>query len=292
MPSIARTARTQRRRASTGADAEKLLQDLVTNDLDLLRAQRAVHAALLSPQGKILFEFMVVPMADGFVLETGRARAADLVKRLGLYKLRAKVEIADRGDEHGRATPHGATAARGDRAGCLCRPAARRPRLAPRAPARHARRRRRRRHPRPTTRTASRWACRRPDKDYALGDTFPHEAVLRPAHGVSFDKGCFIGQEVVSRMQHRGTARKRFVHGARDVGAAAAPRTPSRGRRGGHRQHGLDRRIDMGLALVRLDRAAEALAKGHNDQAGERASSRCACRRGPPTRCSTGAAQA
>ena len=49
------------------------------------------------------------------------------------------------------------------------------------------------------------------DKDYALGDTFPHEACFDALHGVAFEKGCFVGQEVVSRMQHRGTARKRFV---------------------------------------------------------------------------------
>ena len=62
------------------------------------------------------------------------------------------------------------------------------------------------------TRIASRLGVPEGGKDYALGDTFPHEANMDLLDGVSFSKGCFVGQEVVSRMQHRGTARKRVVH--------------------------------------------------------------------------------
>jgi folate-binding Fe-S cluster repair protein YgfZ len=98
---MARIARLPERSTVTveGPDAQKFLQDLITNDLDLLTTQSAVHAGLLSPQGKILFEFIVVPSDRGFVLDIVRARAAELVKRLTLYKLRAKIAISDRGED-------------------------------------------------------------------------------------------------------------------------------------------------------------------------------------------------
>ncbi len=79
----------------TGADAEKLLQGIVSNDMELLASQPAIHTALLTPQGKILFDFFVVRAGDGFLLEVARDKAADLAKRLTLYKLRAKVDIRD-----------------------------------------------------------------------------------------------------------------------------------------------------------------------------------------------------
>jgi tRNA-modifying protein YgfZ len=79
----------------TGADAEKLLQGIVSNDMEQLGSQPAIHTALLTPQGKILFDFFVVRTGDGFLLEVARDKAADLAKRLALYRLRAKVAIAD-----------------------------------------------------------------------------------------------------------------------------------------------------------------------------------------------------
>ncbi len=96
-------------------------------------------------------------------------------------------------------------------------------------------------------------------KDYVLGDTFPHEADLDQLNGVSFSKGCFVGQEVVSRMQNRGNVRKRVVpiegeaplaSGAEiKAGAASIGTVGSVAGR-------------LALALIRLDRAAEAKAKG------------------------------
>ena len=83
----------------TGRDSEKLLQGLITNDLEQVAPGAtpypALHAALLSPQGKILFDFFVVRVADGYLLDVDRAKAAELVKRLSMYKLRADVAIAD-----------------------------------------------------------------------------------------------------------------------------------------------------------------------------------------------------
>ena len=76
-----------------GEDASKLLQGVITSDMELLSAQPAIHAALLTPQGKILFDFYVVKAPGGFLLETAADKAADLVKRLTMYRLRAKVDI-------------------------------------------------------------------------------------------------------------------------------------------------------------------------------------------------------
>ncbi len=78
----------------TGEDAENFLQNLITTDLDGLEPYDLKPGALLSPQGKILFEFLVSRRNDGFRLDTLQATADDLLKRLTLYKLRAKVQIA------------------------------------------------------------------------------------------------------------------------------------------------------------------------------------------------------
>ena len=75
------------------------------------------------------------------------------------------------------------------------------------------------------TRIASRSACRAAALDFIYGDAFPHEADMDRLHGVDFDKGCFVGQEVVSRMQHRGTARTR-VGPVRSDGTAPEPGLP------------------------------------------------------------------
>ena len=76
-----------------GPGAEKFLDGIITADLDMLTRQAAVHSALLTPQGKMLFEFFVTKAPDGgFLLETGRDQADGLVSRLKMYMLRAKVE--------------------------------------------------------------------------------------------------------------------------------------------------------------------------------------------------------
>jgi folate-binding protein YgfZ len=267
---MARIARLPERStvAVEGPDAHKFLQDLITNDLDLLKSQNAVHAGLLSPQGKILFEFIVVPTERGFVLDTVRARAKDLVKRLTLYKLRAKIEISDRSEDQD------VYAAWGEGAEQVARDGYADPRLpglgvhivrakdTAIAEAEDA-----------AAYEAHRIALGVPeaDKDYALGDTFPHEACFDILHGVAFDKGCFVGQEVVSRMQHRGTARKRFVI---VEGNAALPPAKTEVTAGEESSRAVIGAMGSsagtsGLALVRLDRAAEMLAKGQKIMAGD-----------------------
>ena len=83
----------------SGADATSFLQGLLTNDVERLHPSEARYAALLTPQGKILFDMIVVRAPGGeepsYLIDCAAAQAADLAKRLGFYKLRAKVAIAD-----------------------------------------------------------------------------------------------------------------------------------------------------------------------------------------------------
>lgn len=242
-----------------GSDAEKLLQGIITSDMELLAKQPAIHAALLTPQGKILFEFFVARDGDGFVLETAKDQAASLARRLTMYKLRAKVDIHDVsagysvmsawGDtQHSPRGPGGAVSFADPRLADLgLRVLAEGgfESMNADAEAYHA----------------HRISLGVPEggKDYAFGDTFPHEANMDLLNGVSFSKGCFVGQEVVSRMQHRGTARKRIVIVEADnplqTGVAIMAGQANIGTIGsvaGHR----------GLALVRLDRVEEMQRKG------------------------------
>ena len=97
--------------------------------------------------------------------------------------------------------------------------------------------------------------------DFIYGDAFPHETDMDQLGGVDFDKGCFVGQEVVSRIEHRGTARTRVVPVAFDGFAPEAGTPVSAGDKTvgtlGSTAQG------RGVAMLRLDRAADALAAGH-----------------------------
>jgi folate-binding protein YgfZ len=257
----------------TGADAEKLLQGVITNDMDLLASQPAIHAALLTPQGKILFEFFVVKAADGFLLETAGDKAAELAKRLGLYKLRAKATISDASSDYRVFALWGAAAhSSGETSGTLSFPDPRLATLGRRilAEARFAADIAAATNGEEATAEdyhAHRIALGVPEggKDYALGDTFPHEADLDQLHGVSFTKGCYVGQEVVSRMQNRATVRKRVV-----PVEGAAPLTAGAEIGAGEAVIGTVGSVAgrRALALLRLDRAAEVEAKGQSLTAG------------------------
>jgi folate-binding protein YgfZ len=258
-----------------GPDAEKFLDGIVTADLETPSRQAAVHSALLTPQGKILFEFFVIdaPGRDGkrdggFLLETGREQVDGLVKRLRMYMLRAKVTAEDVSGAFEVAAAWRGPPSAGDNAIVYDDPrgvidmGARM--LTPVPPGFGAR-------PGLVDGEAE-WVPEKdyhahriargvPEggKDYALGDTFPHEADLDLLNGVSFTKGCFIGQEVVARMKHKGVVRKRVVpvKGAAPLRAGAPVKV-------GEAEIGRIGSVagTLGLALLRLDRYVEARAKG------------------------------
>ena len=241
--------------AVAGPDARNFLQGLISNDMKNCSETHAIYAALLTPQGKILFDFFIVEREGAFLIDCASSRSADLVKRLGLYRLRAKVEIAARPDLsvatiwecEGAVPPMRAHAFADPRLPALgLRAIGTRTELASAMDAIPSGEYR-----------AHRLSLGIPDSADLPPDTvLALDAGLEELNGVDFKKGCYVGQEVTARMKHRATARKRFVivegkgalppagtgidAGGRDIGALAT----GNGSRA--------------LALVRLDRLAEA----------------------------------
>ncbi|ACA16244.1 folate-binding protein YgfZ [Methylobacterium sp. 4-46] len=242
-----------------GDDAPGFLQGLVTCNVETLPPGEARLGALLTPQGKVLIDFLISRAAEGFALDVARALLPDLTRRLTLYRLRAKVAFAE--------APLRVLAVwGGPPAGAWLRDG-RLPALGWRRHAGEGE------GPAPDA-TAEDYAAHRiglgvPEggADFALGDAFPHEALMDQLGGVDFRKGCYVGQEVVSRMQHRGTARTRVVPVAYAGARAAAPGTAvtagarALGQTGGAAGA-------RGLALLRLDRLADAVAAGEAIEAG------------------------
>ncbi len=250
-----------------GADATDFLQGMLTNDVARLAPSEARYAALLTPQGKILFDFFAVKAPvepTAFLIDCPATLAADLAKRLSMYKLRAKVAITDESAALGVVADWGETITvsgglvyADPRAEGLGRRA-----ILPRAAAQAF----------GESGVAAYEALRihlgapKGGVDFLYGDAFPHDADMDLFNGVDFAKGCYVGQEVVSRMKHRGEARKRVVH-VRLAGPAPAPGTPV-----------TDGALTIGalgaaaggeaLALLRLDRVAEARAAGRPLTAG------------------------
>ncbi len=235
----------------SGETVRDFLQGLVTCDVRNLSAETPAYGALLTPQGKILFDFLMFTEGDGVLLDCARDQAEALLKRLKFYRLRAKIEIDDISADRmvlvtwGDAKKNGLPDPRFDGLGMRS--------VGERVLE--------------TSAHMSDWDAHRirlgvPEggKDYAFGDAFPHEADLDQLNGVDFKKGCFVGQEVVSRMEHRGTARSRIVpiRGEAPLpafGAAIEADGVAIGAMGS--SAGQD-----GLAMIRLDRAADALSLG------------------------------
>lgn len=252
----------------SGEDRMDFLQGLITNDVAGLKENGALFAGLLTPQGKLLFDFFVVNAGDVLLLDCAADIAGGLLKRLAFYKLRAKVAIEDVSARWHVSAAWGKDAmSLADTMGALAYRDPRLPNLGWRifvgeldekssfkAPA--------------TAYDSMRIGLAVPEggKDYTFGETFPHEACFDLLRGVDFKKGCYVGQEVVSRMHHRGTARTRVlaVSGESDLpsggGDIVAEGFPV-GRLGSVAGK-------LGIALARLDRVSEALANGQQLLAG------------------------
>jgi folate-binding protein YgfZ len=254
----------------SGEEAKAFLDNLVTCDLDRVSPQAARFGALLTPQGKILFDFLVFQspqeIGGAYFLDVLKVHAPDLSKRLGFYKLRAKVVVEDLSDSLSLVAGWDAPPPE-DEAGLVVED----PRLpalgwralgAAPAAAEFSREPAQKYNAQPI-------AHRVPEggRAFLFGDAFPHEALMDQLRGVDFDKGCYVGQEVVSRMQHRGTARTRFVPAlyeggfAADLGVEVMAGDKVLGKTG----TGADGR---GLLMIRLDRAEDALRSGETIRAG------------------------
>ena len=176
----------------TGDEREEFLQNLVTNDVKKLK-DGLVWAALLSPQGKYLADFFLVPEADGILIDVAETLAPDLMRRLSMYKLRARVglEATDIPVSRGPGpVPEGAFAD------------PRHPSLGWRAY-----------DGRPSVVAdwdALRIAAIVPESGIELvpDDSYPLEMRFEALNGVDFRKGCYVGQEVTARMKHKTELRK------------------------------------------------------------------------------------
>jgi folate-binding protein YgfZ len=256
----------------SGDDARRFLEGIVTNDIEALAPDAARFAALLTPQGKIVADFFVAAVPDedggGFLLDAPRALADDIAGKLGFYKLRAKVAIEPR--------PELAVAAiRDGKAGAelgLVFDDPRHPSLGQRAvlPAAQARTDLEAIgatiEP-PAAYHAMRIVLGVPEggKDFTYGDAYPHEALMDQINGVDFRKGCFIGQEVVSRMERKTTPKTRIASVSFDAAPSDGIDVRAGERPAGHMGSSAEGR---GLAMMRLDRVNEALGKGEPVTAG------------------------
>ncbi len=248
----------------TGDDAREFLQGLISNDIRRVAPGRAIYAALLTPQGKYLFDFFIAEADGALLIDCERARLADLIKRLSLYKLRAKATLEDvsesyrvvavwgagsldalgLGPDAGAATPYAGGAAFTD------------PRLAeagarlivplggqlPDATDATV-----------TAYDAHRLALGLPDgsRDMVLEKAILLESGFDELNGVDWNKGCYMGQELTARTKYRGLVKKRLVPVGID-GPLPQPGTPIMA---GEREVG-ELRSGQGtraLALIRLE---------------------------------------
>jgi folate-binding protein YgfZ len=249
--------------AVKGNDARRLLNGLLTTDMAVVGPGTARFAALLSPQGKIAVDGFVAqgPSDDTLMIDCPRALTARLVERLNFYKLRAKAQIEDVSDQIGvLAAWDGTGKVRGGvvfddpRLPALGLRVILEPQGAQAAAAELGAQ-----LTDPQTHEAHRIALGVPSGglDFAYGDAYPHEADMDQLNGIDFEKGCYVGQEVVSRMEHRGRIRTRVV----PVSYAGSPPQIGTPVRAGGKAVGTmgSTAAGRGLALLRLDRVEEAL---------------------------------
>jgi folate-binding protein YgfZ len=237
----------------SGADARGFLQDLITSDIGRL-AEGAVYAALLSPQGKYLFDFLLAPEGDAILLDVKSDRAEPLARRLAMYRLRAKVAIEPADlrvavllDEP---APGALADPRHPALGWRLYAPDPSPALAARAPLA------------PAEWDALRVAHLIPETGIELApdDSYILEMGFERLHGVDFRKGCYVGQEVTARMKHKTELRKGLVK----VELDGPPPPPGTEILAGGKPAGVLHTAGegRGLAYLRFDRAGEEMQAG------------------------------
>jgi folate-binding protein YgfZ len=251
-----------------GEDARTFLNGLATNDIGKVAPDAARFAALLTPQGKIVVDFIVTeaPAEDGggFFLDCPRALAPALVAKLKFYKLRARVIAEDLSDALGVMALWGGNPAASDYGLSFADP--RLPELGTRVILPPQQAAEAAADLGATFVTADAYDAHRIElgvprggNDFTFGDTFPHEADMDQLGGVDFHKGCYVGQEVVSRVEHRHSARSRVVPIAFENAPWGGLAVLAGDKPVGTMGSSISGR---GLALLRLDRVADALAAG------------------------------
>ncbi len=229
----------------SGPDARSFLQGIITNDVNKVSDERAIYAALLTPQGKYLHDFIIAASGDTLYLDCEADRRSDLVRRLMMYRLRAKADIKDETDTlgviamHDDNVPDSLITYRDPRHESLGNRA-----ILPRADM-----------PAGTDKDYDqlRLELGIPDasRDFQVEKTLILEGNMEELNGVDFAKGCYVGQELTARMKHRGKVRKRLLP-VEITGALPAPDSPIMN---GTKEIGLMRSGlgNRGMALIRLD---------------------------------------
>jgi len=243
--------------AVTGEDRVGFLQGLVSNDVAEVAPGRAVWAALLTPQGKWLADFFINSDGERLLLDCERAQLPMLRQRLSRYRLRSRVALSD-AELHVYVAWDGDTvAAEADVMGIVARD----PRL-PEAGWRVLSL-----DPIPTNATEAEWDLHRLDLGLPDGsrDMESEKSVLLEAgfdelNGVSWIKGCFMGQELTARTKYRGLVKRRLVP-VRIEGPVPAPGSPvmHNGREVGTMRSANGQR---GMALLRLEALESTLTSG------------------------------
>ncbi|MEK7265051.1 MAG: folate-binding protein [Pseudomonadota bacterium] len=233
----------------SGEESRPFLQGLVTQDILHAGEGDAVFTALLTPQGKILFDFFLAPQGDGFFIDCDAGAAPSLLKRLVMYKLRAKVTVS--------AEAELAVAVGEMRDPVLAFPDPRNALLPARSIVKRA--------DMPAADEAydaKRLALGIPEfgKDFGGDETFLLDVNYDALNAVSYKKGCFVGQEVTSRMKRKGEIRKRTLIAAFD----GAPPAKGAALMAGENSVGeiLSGREGVALALLRVDRLKAAQESG------------------------------
>ena len=259
----------------SGPDVRAFLQGVISNDVEKATETQAIWAAFLTPQGKYLHDFFLVAQGDELLLEGERERLPDLMKRLKIYKLRAKAEIEGPLEDLSVAVVHGegsldalglpaeAGAAKAVEGGIAFVD----PRLAeagvrlllPTDAMASLGEKLGLKHGEEAAYERKRIALGLPDgsRDMQVEKAILLECGFDELHGVDWDKGCYMGQELTARTKYRGLIKKRLMPLAFE-GNAPAPGTPVMV---GEREVGDLRTTvgDLGIALLRLEHAEAAL---------------------------------
>ncbi len=267
-----------------GADRVAFLQGLVSNDAAKAGPDRALYAALLTPQGKYLHDFFIAASGDTLLLDVEAARIDDLRRRLALYKLRAKVTLADASDRYdviaafgtgvlgvlGLKEDAGAARVWGDGAAFVD------PRLAalgarlilPRGAGETALAQAGLTRADAADYDRLRLGLGVPDgsRDLAIEKAILLESGFDELNGIDWQKGCYIGQELTARTKYRALIKKRLMPVAIE-GPLPPPDTPVMlgAAEAGEMRSGRD---GAGLALLRLEAVAAAAREGRPLTAG------------------------
>ncbi|MFT4347207.1 YgfZ/GcvT domain-containing protein [Bartonella ancashensis] len=192
----------------TGEDATDFLQSLITTDVKMIEAQKLLPGALLSPQGKVTADFLIGKIDQGYIIDIAESLADAFQRRLLMYKLQKKIDITKPLQEvitiswQTEISPYDFNLVffdnRFPEKEKIVRIYGYTPPLIPE-------------HDNDWHKIRIRYAITESSQDYEIGKVFPHDINYDQIDGVSFNKGCYIGQEIVSRMHHRRTARRRIL---------------------------------------------------------------------------------